>query len=70
MRGDSNTLNVRYEDLLQSPTRTVEGVIRFLDLTFTPEILAPDGTEAWSIEAGLKHKDKITQSIDPDNAFK
>lgn len=67
---DKNSMQVRYEDLLENPDALVSEICSFLGLDYHSSMLTPDGTEHKLIEQGRYWKENINKPIAKDNREK
>jgi len=65
LASDPRALQLRYEELLNDPDKTLRGVCDFLQLEYTEKLLYPDGSEEGLVELGTEHKNKIFKRLDP-----
>ncbi len=57
-----------YETLVRHPQRTLHTLLDFLYLDYDSDLLQPQGNEDHLIEIGMRHKDGVKRTVDPNLA--
>jgi|GEM_PF-2929613 len=63
----ANTLTIRYEDIVNYTVVSLKRVCTFLEVSYESSMLKQSTKDAYLIESGHQHKNKIMGEIDPSN---